>query len=988
MTDSGSPTGPHDTPRGLRAASFAAALEDLEGDPIARRDFLVRMGAAIALAGIGGCTRAPREEIVPYVTPPPEVKPGVPRHYATACVLDGYATGIVVESHAGRPTKIEGNPSHPASLGAAGAFEQASVLSLYDPTRARGVRGRGTIATWEETAHALSTGSWVDAGGRGLHLHLEPTSSPTVLWLVDAIRRRYPGVAVSYAPAASVNAWEGSRSAFARVLEPRFDLERADVIVALDGDFLSTGPASLLHARHFAGRRAIARPDAMNRLYVAEPLVTVTGANADHRLAVRAADVRQVAASLAAAVKLPALSTIPPHLVAPRDQERRWVEVAARDLIAHRGRSLVIVGDSQPPEVHALAYALNAALGNVGTTVTFAPSPIAEAGAHGATALRDALAAGAVDMLIVFGSNPVYASPPSADLARLFARARQSAYLGLHADETAAACTFAIARAHALESWGDARAFDGTLSIVQPLIEPLFGGRTEIEILALLAGMSSASAYELVRSRFAETALERFGGASAGGPTEVDRAWRKALARGIVEGSAIAASAPSIDEGRVVDALARALSSRRAPPVETAGPELEVVSRLDPHVHDGRFANNAWLLELPSPIEKLTWTNAATLSVNTAARLGVTSGEEIELRSPRGEASVRAPACVVPGQADGTVGLSLGWGRTYGAELAHGRGANAFVLGETATVAITKTGVKRDLPITQTQRKLEGRDDQILRHRTVSEETTTSRGTAPTSRRAKRQLALYDREPGPSAVQWAMAIDLSRCTGCGACVIACQAENNVPTVGADNVVLNREMHWLRIDSYISGDPSSPQIAPQPMLCQHCEAAPCEYVCPVNATVHSPDGLNEMVYNRCVGTRFCSNNCPYKVRRFNWFDFHRGETATQELVHNPDVTVRERGVMEKCTFCVQRLREWDIKKQHRAPQSGASLAYPQTACQQTCPTQAIVFGDLHAPGSAVKRLHEDARAYGALEELGTEPRVRYLARITNPNPELE
>ncbi|MDF2693045.1 MAG: Molybdopterin oxidoreductase, iron-sulfur binding subunit [Labilithrix sp.] len=956
---------PLDDPRMLRAENLALALAEAASDPVARREFLARMGAAIALAGLSGCTRAPNQEIVPYVVQPPEVTPGVPRHYATATTLDGYATGVVVESHEGRPTKVEGNPEHPASLGAASVFDQASVLSLYDPTRARAATAHGSIVGWELVARVLREGRWTKDGGRGLHILLEPTSSPTVVRLLETIHERLPRAVVSFhSPTSPRNAWEGARIVFGRILEPRLSLEHADVIVALDADLLGAGPASLRLARQFADRRDVHTPaDTMNRLYVVEALYSITGAGADHRLRVRASDVRAVAAALAVAVGLPALpGGLPSALTAPAEPYRGWIEAVARDLRAHRGRSVVVAGDAQPPEVHALAHAINAALENLGATVTLGTPPIFEAGgsAHGLDELAGALAAGEVDTLVVSASNPVYTSPAARDLGALFARARQSVYLGHYEDETAAACTHVLPRAHPLECWGDARAFDGTLSVVQPLVEPLFGGRSELDLLALFADKPRTNARELVRAGFGD-----------------DREWRSALRRGFAEGSAFATTTARIDWFGLATRLARIATT--APPAD-----LELIVHADPRVHDGRFANNAWLLELPSPIVALTWTNAATLAPETATKRGLTTGDEIVLRA--GERTAKAIACVVPGQAPNTIGLSLGWGRTRGAELARGRGANAYALAADTSfrplaVELEKTGARRDLPITQTQRHLEGRDADILQHRTLAEQQSAK--PAENGLHPKRRLSLYEREP-PAPWQWGMAIDLSRCTGCGACVIACQAENNIPTVGPDNVILNREMHWLRIDSYFvdGGNANETEIAAQPMLCQHCESAPCEYVCPVNATVHSDDGLNEMVYNRCVGTRFCSNNCPYKVRRFNWFDFHRGETAVRELVHNPDVTVRERGVMEKCTFCVQRLREWEIKKQQ-----GRKVEPPRTACQQTCPAQAIVFGDLHAAGSEVKRLHESPRAYEALGELGTEPRVRYLARIKNPNPEL-
>jgi molybdopterin-containing oxidoreductase family iron-sulfur binding subunit len=945
-----------------------------EEDVIARRNFLTGMGAALALAG-GACTRAPREEIVPYVVQPPEVTPGRPRFYATASVLDGYATGVLVESHEGRPTKVEGNPAHPASLGAAGAFEQASVLSLYDPTRARSPLERGNVTTREHVEDMITHGDWTESQGRGLYILLEPTSSPTLAALVTEIHHRLPRAVVSFSsPATPLHAWEGARIAFGRVVEPRYDLSRADVIVSLDSDFLATGPAYLRLARQFADRRSVSSvEDTMNRLYVVEALQTVTGAMADHRLRVRASDVLAIAASLASALGLAELpGGVPSALTAPAALRRKWVEAVARDLAAHRGRSVVIAGDAQPPIVHALAHAMNAALGNLDATVTLGPSSIVDAGesSHHTDHLSSALGAGDVDTLVVCGTNAAYASPAARGLRAVFGRARQSLYLGLYVDETAALCTFVLPRAHPLESWGDARAFDGTRSVVQPLIAPMYGGATELDVLAALAGRRGASAYDLVRSRLeADLAPKE---ATGGGP-ELEKRWRRVLKGGVVGGIASPTTPVRLDWA----GLARALG-REAPQAATG---LELVTRLDPRVHDGRFANDAWLLELPSPIEKLTWTNAATLSVETAQELGIRTGDEVELRS-NGRV-VSAPACIVPGQAEGTVGLTLGWGRSQGAELAQGRGANAYVLYEpslpSTAVEIARTGKRLDMPFTQSHHELEGRDDDILHLATLAEYRTEPRFREA---KKKRSLTLYDHRPPSTKNQWGMAIDLSRCTECSACVVACQAENNVPTVGADGVVMRRQMHWLRVDTYFVGDPNDPQIAPQPMLCQHCEKAPCEYVCPVNATVHSDDGLNEMVYNRCVGTRFCSNNCPYKVRRFNWFDYHRPETHTEQLVHNPDVTVRERGVMEKCTFCVQRIRENGIRAA-----GGEAVKPVQTACQQTCPTQAIVFGDLLDEHSDVGRMHHSDRAYAVLGELGTEPRVRYLARLRNPNGEL-
>ena len=870
------------------------ASRDETRDPIARRQFMQLMGAALGLAGVEGCTRAPSQEIVPYVVQPPETRPGRPRFYASATMLDGYATGVLVETHEGRPTKIEGNPDHPASLGASSVFDQASVLDLYEPSRLRAPKRGERVVAWSDAITAMSHGPWTERRGEGLHVLLAPTSSPSLVTMLAQLRARWPAAKVHfYAAASKKNAWDGARLAFGKVLEPRWDLEKADVIVSLGADFLASGSQHLRLARQFGKRRS---GETMNRLYVVESLLSVTGAAADERLRVRPSEI---------------------GLDSP------FGKAALADLEAHRGRSVVIAGDDQPAAVHALAHSLNERFGNVGTTVEYAPSPIFEAGeaSHDLRALGDALTAGAVDTLLVLGcENPTF----TASLA--IGKARQSAYLGHHEDETARASTFALPLSHALESWGDGRAFNGTITLQQPTIAPLHASRTVLEVLAECTGLPFTDDRLLVQGAMK------------------DPDFRRALHLGLVAGTELPA----------VDAHA---ATPPAPPL--ARGVLELVVSLDPRMHDGRFATNAWLLELPTPITKLTWSNAATISPETAAPLAIVNGDELEIAA--NGVTVRAPALLVPGQAEYTVGLTLGWGRT-GVPLPSG--TNVAPLRGASSVTMKKTGRKLDLALTQHHYRLEGRDEDILQHRNLHD---------PAPPKPKRLLSLYEVKP-PAAKQWGMAIDLSICIGCTACVIACQAENNVPVVGKDGVMMGRAMHWLRIDTYFT---DSRDTLVQPMLCQHCEKAPCEYVCPVNATVHSEDGLNQMVYNRCVGTRFCSNNCPYKVRRFNWFDFHHDEDATEQLVHNPDVTVRERGVMEKCTFCVQRIRESEI---HGEPS-------PQTACQQACASGAITFGDIADAKSDVARLHASERAFAALDDLGTLPRVRYLARIKNPNPVL-
>jgi Fe-S-cluster-containing dehydrogenase component len=949
-------------------AELAAGVDD-PPDELARRDFLRVMGAALAMTGLAGCTRAPDEAIVPYVSQPPEARPGVPSFYATAMVTAGVAIGLLVESHEGRPTKVEGNPEHPASLGATGAMEQASVLDLYDPNRASAIRRHGAPETWSAFARAFARPE--GDRGRGLHVLLEATGSPLVADQLARLRARFPECAVHlHGDASRPAAWEGARLAFGKVLDAHLDLSGADVIVALDADFLTTRGDSLRLARQFADRRRVHGPaDTMSRLYVAEAALSVTGAAADHRLAMKCGKVLALGAALLAAVAgeakgLPAAAARVAAWSDHRGANARWIDAVASDLGAHRGRCVVIAGDGQPAAVHAIAHALNALLGNFGRTVSLTPSPIVDAGGpgHDLRGLARALAAGAVDTLLVLGANPVYTAPRDLDLAARIRDARESAFLGAYENETARVCDWFVPQAHYLESWGDARAFDGTISIVQPLIAPLHGGRTVSEVLAVLLGDGTRTPYDLVRD-----AWRRGGGSNA--------AWVAALARGVVRGSALPA----------IDAPDLAWSDIAGLPIQSAPGGLEVSVRLDARVRDGAHANNAWLQELPDPITKLTWGNAIGIAALTASRLAVTTGSVVDVTL--GGRTVRGPVLVVPGHADDALSLTLGYGREGAEALARGLGFDAGALRTVdapwfaAGAALAPTGGREDLAIAQQHGSLEGRDEAILRHRTLAEHRSDPRPD-PRSSGPPRSLYLL----APSAPrQWGMIVDLSACTGCSACVVACQSENNVPVVGKTGVLKHREMHWLRIDRYFGGDPREPQVLVEPMLCQHCEKAPCEYVCPVNATTHSAEGLNQMVYNRCVGTRFCSNNCPYKVRRFNWFNYNAEKSDTERLAMNPDVTVRARGVMEKCTYCVQRIREAEIREEvSERPLVDGDV---RTACQQACPAGAIVFGDIADKGSRVAKLREDDRAFAVLDELGTIPRTRYLARLRNPNPEL-
>jgi MoCo/4Fe-4S cofactor protein with predicted Tat translocation signal len=955
-------------------AEFPEGADTPEG--ISRRGFLKLLSASAAMAGATACEQ-PLERILPYTDQPPEVTPGIPQYYATSMVVGGYATGLLVESHSGRPVKVEGHPEHPASLGAAGVYEQASALQLYDPERARVIRHAGEPADWESFVAAMDPAGF--GMGEGLRFLLEPTSSPLLLHLLARIRERYPAARVHFhAPLSADPSWAGSQLVFGRSLQAHYDFAEAEVILSLDADFLSSMPFHLRHARAWAEQRRLPNPSAeMNRMYIAEGMLSVTGSAADHRLRVRPSEVHAVAvAVLVELIRAHGVrpGPLPPEVDDALEHGREpaaagvWVRAVARDLAEHRGRGVVVAGERQTPEVHALAHLLNAALDNVGRTVHLTEPVLAETGAPESTleALATDIQAGTVQTLVVLGANPAYTAPADLEFAERLSAIPNTVCLDLYETETARLCDWFIPSLHYLETWGDARAYDGTVSFVQPLIRPLYeSNRAGSQVLAAFLGKGASTPYELL--------VEFWRGQS---PAEFEEWWEEALHMGFLPGT----EAPRVEAAprwSVLPALLR--------PAPAAPQGVEAVFWQSPSVYDGRFANNAWLLEFPDPMTKLSWDNAAIVSPGTAVELGVEQGDVMELE--HAGRTVRAPAFVLPGVADGVVVLPLGYGHDWGDLLGSGIGFNAYPLR-----TLEAPYFARDLraarvpeeyyPLATTQEhwSMEGRP--IVLHATLAEYREDPGFTAP----FRGPLpSLYDPFP-EEGVQWGMSIDLTLCTGCSACVVACQAENNVPVVGKDGVLNSREMHWLRIDRYFTGDPENPVVLTQPMLCQHCEKAPCEYVCPVNATVHSPDGLNEMVYNRCVGTRFCSNNCPYKVRRFNWFDYNyekRGSTTA--MVMNPDVTVRERGVMEKCTFCVQRIRRAQID----AEIAGEDIQHRglKTACQQACPTQAIQFGALNDPDSPVTVIRRDPRSYSVLHELGTEPRVKYAARISNPNPAL-
>jgi molybdopterin-containing oxidoreductase family iron-sulfur binding subunit len=954
-------------------------------DTVARRSFLKLMAASLGLAGVGlgGCMRQPDEMIVPYVRQPEDFVPGQPLFFATCTTLGGYATGLLVESHLGRPTKIEGNPEHSASLGATDAFAQASILSLYDPDRSQTTMKGGQISTWGEflTAISVELPALRGRNGKGLAILTETITSPALADQLRTLLKELPEAKWhQYEPVGRDNVRAGAKLAFGEHVDSIYHFDRADVVLALDAEFLTAMPGSVRYARDFMDRRKLARAEGppvgprhtMNRLYAVESTPGLSGAVADHRLPLRADKVEGFARTLAAklGVEVGGGST-----QAVSDVPEAWLAALVSDLEAHKGASLVIAGDGQGAIVHALAHAINRSLGNVGTTVEYIPPVEAEPTNQLASLsdLVESMRAGKVELLIVLGGNPVYNAPGELDFGKHYEQVKLRVHLSEYFDETSFVSHWHIPAAHYLESWGDARAFDGTSTIQQPLIAPLYQGRTAHEVLALLSGHPELTSHEIVRQYW----KRRFG------DDDFEGRWRKSLHDGVVPDTRAKSRQVTWS---FTDAVTETASR------DTGQFALEVSFCPDPTIWDGRFANNGWLQELPKPLTKLTWDNAALVSPRTAERLGVSNHDLVELSI--GERTVRAPIWIVPGQPNDSISLAFGYGRTSSGRIGNGRGVNAYILRSVRPewfaggVELKRTAGQSPLAVTQNHYSMEGRG--LVQVGTLAQFEQDADLIEAKSRHPENQPTLFPKHE-ESENAWGMAIDQTACMGCNACVVACQAENNIPIVGKEQVAKGREMHWLRIDRYYKGTLDNPETYFQPVTCMHCENAPCELVCPVGATVHSHEGLNQMVYNRCVGTRYCSNNCPYKVRRFNFLNYdaefgYEGDQApVLKLLRNPDVTVRSRGVMEKCTYCVQRINESKIEaqKQNRPVRDGEII----TACQAACPTQAIVFGNIHDRASRVARLKESPLNYSLLAELNTLPRTTYLARIRNPHPDL-
>jgi len=963
-------------------------------DALDRRDFLKLMAASLAFAGLSGCGRAPEQHIVPYVTQPEGLVLGKPQFYATSMPFGADAIGLLVESHEGRPTKIEGNPDHPSSLGATDSFSQAAVLNLYDPDRAQVVTNYGDLRSWpafQEAAQTLAATIKV-GNGAGFRILSGTITSPLIGAQMESLLKLYPRAKWhQWEPAGSDGTREGAKLAFGRYVNSVYRFEKANAILSLDSDFMASGPGHIRYMKDFYRRRKLnGSSTEMNRLYVVEPTPSVTGSSADHRLPLRSSEIALFTRALAAKLGLGGSAKVP-------SKAEQLLDTVTGELRQHHGSSLVVAGEQQPAEVHALAHAINAALGNVGATIYYTEAVELNPVNH-LESLRELcadMAAGKVETLVMLGGNPVYDAPHDFDFTSKLRQVHTTVHLSSHFDETSEQCTWHIPESYFLETWGDARAFDGTVSIIQPLIAPLYSTHSAYEVLAAFSDQPGVTPYDALRDRL-----------KAANPSDFEKFWRKSLHDGVIANTAF----PPVS----VTSKFNSASLPSAPPA--GADDLEFLFRPDPSVHDGRFANNGWLQELPKPVTKLTWDNAAMVSPKTAQTLGLThkvasrGGEHGQIISnvidiQLSYSKVTAAAWILPGQADGVVVLPLGYGRKKAGYTGTNKGFDAYVVRTSDALwsagggKISKTASTYSLACTQYHFNMEGR--KILSTATLEEykkNPAFPREGDEKLEHPDESLSLYKEYKYPGYA-WGMAIDLTSCNGCNACVVACQSENNIPVVGKDQVLRGREMHWIRIDRYYkaqtsTNDPTTndndvlanPETFFQPVPCMQCENAPCEQVCPVAATVHSAEGLNDMTYNRCIGTRYCSNNCPYKVRRFNFLRFQDWETPQLKLLRNPEVTIRSRGVMEKCTYCVQRINNARIEaeKQNRPIRDGEIV----TACQASCPAEAIIFGNANDPNSRVAKLKAQQHNYSILPELNARPRTTYLGAVRNTNPQLD
>jgi molybdopterin-containing oxidoreductase family iron-sulfur binding subunit len=945
-----------------------------------RRKFLTLMGASMAMAGLTAC-RKPVEKIVPYVKSPEEILPGIPQYYATTMPFGLNAYGLLVESHEGRPTKIEGNELHPSSLGKANSFMQAALLGLYDPDRSQKPKLKGNKKEWIDFL-----GFWKskyselkEKGGEGFAILTESFSSPALHKLKQQFTKEFPKAKwYVYEPVSYENLIKGLRLATGSTLLPNYYFDKAKVILSLDSDFMQREGENIINANGFIkGRKVKDKTSDMNRLYVVESNYSTTGGMADHRKSLPVSQIEFLLYALIEELKNLGLEVPGSHNISTPDEfkfDKNWLAALAKDLLNNKSQSIVIAGKEQPKSVHALVFVLNSALGNNNKTIGYlTPQFINPDSLNDIIELSKSLDAEQIETVVMLGGNPVYTAPADLKFAEKLSKAKQTIHLSEYYDETSQVCAWHLPKTHFLESWGDACSTDGTLSVIQPLIEPLFGAHSDVEILNLLNKGEFTSGYDLVR----ETWIGLTGGLN------YEKKWQKVLHDGVFEKKSAQTRTPVLDPKSVNEYFVQNKSDY----TEVNKINLEILFQQSPAVYDGRFTNNGWLQELPDMVTKLTWGNAVLMSNKTAEFFGLKNEDLVELDNFGSK--VIAPVWIQPGHADFSVTVNLGYGRSAAGRIGNNVGFNAnkirssYAMNYNWGLIINKAGGSLALASVQDHGSMEGRP--LVRESSL--QNYKENGTFhPEKTDHPPLVSLWEEHKYEKGYQWGMVIDLNSCVGCNACTVACQSENNVPVVGKEQVIEGREMHWIRIDRYFAGEINDPEMVYQPVACQHCEMAPCEQVCPVQATSHDEEGLNVMTYNRCIGTRYCSNNCPYKVRRFNFFNYTADLPEIVQIAQNPNVTIRSRGVMEKCTYCLQRINQGKII----AKREGRELADGEvkSACQQTCPTDAISFGNVNDPKSQVSQLKKNDRNYAMLEELNIKPRTSYLAKLRNPNPEIE
>ncbi len=1036
-------------------------------DPVERRTFLKLMGASLALAGLSGCVYQPPEYIVPYVNQPDEFVPGKPNYFATAMVMNGVAQALLARSNEGRPTKVEGNPEHPASMGATDKFAQASLLTMYDPDRSQMASYRGVTSTWDAFLNSTQPekvglkkvlSDQFLKKGAGLRILTETITSPTAANLLQEIVKKYPQAKFySYEPTGSNNAHKGSVMAFGQAVNTVYKFDEAVRVLSFDADFFNDQAGSLRYTRDFMKHREPG--EEMNRLYVVESVLSLTGAKADHRLALRPSEIEGFARAIAKELGVGGVQSN------YSGDKGDWIKAVAKDLKEHNGKSIVIAGESQPALVHALVHAMNDILGSAGKTVIYAdPIEIRQdtnkTQLEGLAELVGEMNAGKVEVLAILGGNPVYNAPADLKFTEAMNKVAFRAHLSLYNNETSEHCHWHINEAHYLEAWGDARAYDGTVTFIQPLIEPLYGGKSAIELLGAFTDTQNTKGLDILKafwqtqtlpaSKAQAAAIAAMSGkkegekkaegtAGHGEHGEGDKAEAKPLPSPETKPAATQTPTPAPRPKVTLSATPTATPTASSSPASasdfetnwkrvihdgfitgTASPAktfalktdwtnqaptqtgtgYEIAFRPDPNIYDGSFANNGWLQELPKPLTSLTWDNAVMVSPETAKKLGVSRYEGSINKGGQnfvgtinityqGASISNVPVWILPGMPNDVLMVTLGYGRKKAGSVGSGIGYNAYTIRNSSTpwfggATATKTGSTYELASTQLHFFMENRD--LIRIRDKEEYLHNPAGHGDESPHFKGD-SMYEQRDYSKEYKWGMTIDMNSCMGCNTCIVACQSENNIPVVGKEQVARSREMHWLRVDAYFGQNENEP-FGPyfMPVLCQQCEQAPCEPVCPVHATVHSAEGLNDMVYNRCVGTRYCSNNCPYKVRRFNFLLYQDFNTPQYKLMRNPEVSVRSRGVMEKCTYCVQRIQNAKIEaeKSNRLIQDGEVV----TACQAVCPANAITFGDMNDVTSQVSKLKAEKRNYTILADLNTQPRTSYLAGVRNPNPEIK